>query len=42
MFISLDHFEIDEKVFVNISLSTFNFTKVSHGLSAFTGNKPCM
>ena len=35
MFKSLDHFEIDEiKVFVDITLSTFNFAKVSHGLSS--------
>ena len=30
----MDHFEIDEiKVFVDITLPTFNFANVSHGLS---------
>ena len=31
---SLDHFEMDEiKVFIDITLSTFNFANVSQGLS---------
>ena len=31
---SFNHFEINEiKVFVDITLSTFNFANVSHGLS---------
>ena len=34
MFKSLYHFEINEiKLFVDITLSTFNFAKVLHGLS---------
>ena len=34
MFKSLDNFKIDEiKEFVDVTLSTFNFANVSHGLS---------
>ena len=34
MFKSLNHFEIDEiKVFIDMTLSTFNFANVSNGLS---------
>ena len=37
----LNHFEIEEiQVFVDIILSTFNFTNVSHGLSGAHFNKP--
>ena len=34
MFKSLDSFEMDEiQVFIDITLSTFHFANVSHGLS---------